>query len=489
MSLSLNGQVYGKNYIPFNTSSHTGISVQNGFEYGLGFTPNNYQNKTVHTGLPNTIQEITIPKYYYTDTDWLKNIGYGNIVDSIIGSKKTAQVLIVPHLTTYNVDTTIGEIYAKGLYLLAQYQANKNPSDDFCNTVYNALSSLGVVLPLPPDKVTQLRFFTNKFENVPLDPSKVGDLWNTVSFCRYITSDSSDESIQLYCPLDSDNYYAKGYSYIDLYIAGYHMRVNYPSNSVYLWAAPIMASNLYFTDPSCRFWTALNALPMKLVNAKTGEGATGGGTDSDSGSFTLSNFGYNFKTTANYNIIGWDAKDGDNIVGRNDTNITFYKPDDIGLSASRRIVMNASPNVYNAIGKQTDNTIGILPAGAMLNNIGMGDISTATFPSDYESNGDKHRFYPLGRYHLNKNYTYFYYSGSSATSYSTLGYPSYSYVDTYTLDGVVLLQVVYTNSGYVTNGHSGQRMWRYGYYIYVSGGVGSISYVPWWSAWFDGEYY
>lgn len=477
MSLSLNGQVYGKNYIPFNTSSHTGISVQNGFEYGLGFTPRNYQNKTVHTGLPNTIQEITIPKYYYTDTDWLKNIGYGNIVDSIIGERETAQVLIVPHLTPYNVEEIEAGLYAKGLYLLAQYQNNKNPSDDFCNTVYNALASLVMVLPLEPDKIIQLRFFDSKNNVVPLDSVRVGNLWNTVAYCRFINADSSDSPLQLYSPLDADNHYAKGYSYIDLYIAGYHMRVNYSSSSVYLWTAPAMASDGYFTDSTCRFWTALNALPMKLVDTKS------------SSTSALSNYGYNFKTTSDNHVIGWDAKAGDNIVGRNDTNITFYKPDDIGLSASRRIVMNASPNVYNAIGKQTDNTIGILPAGAMLNNIGMGDISTATFPSDYEGGKDAHRFYPLGKYQLNKNYTYFYYSGSSATSYSTLGYPGYSCVDTYTLDGVVLLQVAYTNSGYITNGHSGRRMWRYGHYIYVSGGVGSISYVPWWSGWFDGEYY
>lgn len=475
MSLALNGQVYEKKYIPFNIAFHAGIGTESGFEYGIGFTPDHYRNKTIPTGIPDTIQEITIPNYYYTNTDWLRNIGYKNIVDSIIGVGETAQVLIIPHIVPYAVDTSRVEQYSSGLYLLAQYQSNKNPSDNFCNTVYNALAMLGTILPLPPDSVTQLNFFNSKGELVPLDPTKV-DLWDTVESCKFVNADKSLSPIQFFCPLDSSNDYSKGYSYIDLYIAGYHMRINYSTNNVYIKTFPNIAVDQYFTDPSCRFWTALNALPMKLVDAKS------------SSTSVLSNYGYNFKTTSDNHVIGWDAKTGDNIVGRNDTNITFYKPDDIGLSTSRRIVMNASPNVYNAIGKQTDNTIGVLPAGAMLNNIGMGDISIATFPSDYGGGGDIHRFYPLGKYHLNKDYIYFYYSGSSATSYNTTTGTQYNYINTYTLDGVVLFQVVYYGYNY-TSGHSGRRIWRMGYYIYTKMSDGSTTYIPYWSEWNDGEYY
>lgn len=474
MGLALNGQIYEKGYMPLTLSTRSNIHTESEYEYGLGFTGDNYLKKLIPTGVPNTVQEITIPNYYYTDTDWLRNIGYVNIIDSIIGARKTAQVLIVPHIVPYAIDASKAELYSKGLYLLAQYHNAQNPRGNFYDIVYNALSNLGVVLPLPPDSVTQLNFFNSKGELVPLDSTKV-DLWNTVTSCKFVNADKSLSNLQFFCPLDSSNDYSKGYSYIDLYIAGYHMRINYSTNNVYIKTSPNIAVDQYFTDPSCRFWTALNALPMKLVDTKS------------SSTSVLSNYGYNFKTTSDNHVIGWYAKTGDNIVGRNDTNITFYKPDDIGLSASRRIVMNASPNVYNAIGKQTDNTIGILPAGAMLNNIGMGDISTATFPPDYGGGIDEHRFYPLGRYHLHKNYTYFYYSLDNTSSFYTISTPDDTYVNTYTRDGIVLYQVLYKGYDYRTN-YGGRRMWRIGYYTQTSKG-NITSYVPYWSVWFDGEYH
>lgn len=480
MSLALNGQIYDKGYIPFYTPSHTGgVSVESSFEYGLGFTADNYMKKEITVGYPNTVQEITIPNYYYTGTDWLKRIGYTNVVNSIIGDKATAQVLVVPHMVPYTVYKGMGELYAKGLYLLAQYHNAKNPSDEFYDLVYNALSSLGVALPLSPDNITRLCFFNDKGGLVPLEQSMVVSLWDTVKSCKFVNEDKSLSTLQFYSPFDFDNEYSNGHSYIDLYIAGYHMRVNYSSNNVYIGVVPNIQDDQYFTDPTCRFWTATNALPIKLIDTSV--------TNNNPSLSKPIDFGYGFKNSITGHLIGWDAKAGDEIVGKNNTDITFYREDNIGVTASRKIMMNAAPNVYNAIGKQTDNTIGTLPAGAVLNNIGFGNISTAKFPPDYESGGDKNRFYPLGRYHLHKDYTYFYYSGTNSSALASMSQPTYNYIDTYTLDGVVLLQVVYYGNGYQGTNWS-RRLWRFGYYVSTTNDAGSISYIPNWSVWFYGEY-
>lgn len=476
MGLTFNGQTYKKSFIPFMTDKSTDTSV----EYGLGFTGDNYATTTVATGSPRTIQEITIPKYYYTNTDWLRDIGYSSFIDSIIGAKKTAQVLIVPHINPRIVPDADAKKYIQGWYLLAQFYQAKNPSDDFCETVYNALAQLGTVLPIPPEYLSNLTF-RDTVSEVPIDAANVGTLWKTVKRCFLYSTDptsTNEYPVTFYVPINDPAEYNVSdnlLSYSDVYVAGYHFKVRCPLQSVYIKAQKDESIINFSLDPDYRFWLALNALPMKLVNTKTV------GDNTTSGSSTLSNFGYSFKPTANYNIIGWDAKDGDNIVGKNDSEITFTKKDSLGVSPNGKIAVNASPNIYNAVGKQTDNTIGVLPAGANLNNIGTSDITLSSFSASQSGSKADHRYYPLGKYHLLDGSEYWWHAGNDSAWVKTSGF---RFINTYTLDGVVLLQVGYSSLT-TTSYHGGAREWRYAYPTLNT----DNTYSFYWSDWMDGEYY
>lgn len=474
MGMVFNNKKYLKDYVSFYNSKE----INTAFEYGLGYTDDNLSRDIPVLGFPRTIQEITIPNYYYTNTDWLKEIGYSVFVDSIIGENRTAQVLIDNRLQFDNLNT-IDTVYPvrsliKGLYLLAQIENAQDQNGDFYDAVYADLEELGHVLPMPPSHVINLKFYDVNDKEVPVNSSNLDAGLKSVVKCTYKSEVyyNKEYLISFFTPKTKFDTYRLSRNYIDVYIANYHFRLVPSKDWIY-----IKASNTpYASYESNRYFMALDISKMKRYDYTNVSGVSVEPTSKDS----VASFGYNFHKSKTGATIRWVAEDGGDIIGKKDTLITYCSDSTIGISPTDKFFINSSPNMYNTIGKLTDNIVGILPDRAILDNIGTKNVLLKDFvsPNANDNISTDSRCFPLGTYLLKPERKYFYsqLSGILAGTYYQLS-NNFASIYTHSPDGINLIQVLYFSA----NGSGYPNQIRYGYPVKKSDG----GYIYYWTVWTD----
>lgn len=438
MGLAFNGQVYDGWYTPV----HKGDKIDCGL---------NYDPITDYRGLvsPRTIFELAAPRYYYTDTDFLRSIGLTPLVNSILGSTRNVQALIRSRDNYYNSYIDYDTI--KIFYLLAQTQFNDKLSSTDLDNIYQTLvkqSSLTTPI-ITKNGLSKLTFYDTYHNIIPVTSADYTSSANSVASCGI---SSTTDNYSMY------EYIRKGIS-DDIYIGSYHI-VIYDCNDRYYWLKTDSSS---YKDG---FWEIGYTCQFELT--------------SDKEDIILEDLGYHFKPTSGGEVltvlpgIGSLFDIAQNTNYSNNLMLSYGENDSQSLvvvdDTTKTTWLNADHNIYTKIGKLPDDTIGVLPKGADMNNVGVGSdqkyqgfigmdlryIATAT--------ADKLLF-PLGTYYLDPNAKYSDYKNFPTTSDTSAGTPIS--ITAYTLDGMTVMQEA------VWHGFATYR--RVGY----QSGLGKTTWTSW----------
>lgn len=436
LSLAFNGQVYDGWYTPV----HKGDKIDCGL---------NYDPITDYRGLvsPRTIFELAAPRYYYTDTDFLRSIGLTPLVNSILGSTRNVQVLIRSRDNyRYLPDANA----FKAFYLLAQTQFNDKLSSTDLDNIYQTLINLNTYTPIiPKDRLKELIFYDAQHNVISVTRNDYTSATNSIKSCG-ISSIADNYHI--------NEYDRKGISY-DIYIGSYHI-VIYDCQDMYYCLEKDDSSN------KDGFWEIGHSCRLELTTGKE--------------EIILEELGYHFKPDSSGKILTAESGNGSvfditQSIGYDITLRFSYGENPlqdtvIASQTGTTTWFNADPNIYTKIGKLPDDTVGVLPKGADMNNVGVGsdrndgllmglkltDITNAT--------PDKLLF-PLGTYYLDPNAKYSDYKNFPTTSDTNAGTPLS--ITAYTLDGMTVMQEA------VWRGFATYR--RVGYQT----GLGTTSWTGW----------
>lgn len=426
MGLALNGQLYEGWYTPV----YKGDKI----DCGLNYDP---ITDTTELTTPKTIFELAAPGYYYTDTDFLRSIdaGFSDLANSLVGSTRNVQVLIKSrdNYKCIDDDVYIEEVFYYW-YLLAQTQFNKDLAPSDLKTAYDKLSilanSLDPVYIIPQSKLRNLVFYDYAGAKIPLTTyalSRVGK----VRYCNVVdpSNISNDHLIH--------TYHRNGISY-DIYIGSYHIVVYKKSLGAY-----------YFSTNNITKQSNEEAIDYKFFDYSFPVTLDERPSQDDE---KLKELGYSFSADSSGKTLF--ISDGNPTIGNaNETFICYgsnsYQGDSITGSDSdiqriRTTWFNASPNIYTKIGKLPDDTIGVLPKGADMNNVGAGSdkitdlFYTGTKLTDLSASTPDKLLFPLGTYYLDPNATYADYRNFPVVSNTSGGTPIS--ITAYTLDGMTVMQ-------------------------------------------------
>lgn len=447
MGLALNGQLYEGWYTPV----YKGDKI----DCGLNYDP---ITDTAELTAPSSLFELAAPRYYYTDTDWLRSIGFAPLVNNILGSTRNAQVLII---SRDNYDCTDGDVASEDIfyywYLLAQTQFNKDLTLSDLKTAYDKLSinasSLNPVYIIPQSKLKNLVFYDYSHKEIPLTTAALSTVHN-VYYCSFVdpTNISSEYPIHVYRRI--------GVSY-DIYIGSYHVVVYRRSlrpcyfstnNTIKQANGKPIAYNFF----AYAFETTLGERPSQDDKV-------------------LKELGYNFTTDSSGNTLF--ISDGNPTTGNTTDTFICYGSNssqgeilsDSDIQNYKTTWFNADPNIYTKIGKLPDDTIGVLPKGVDMNNVGAGSdkitdlFYTGTRLTDFSASTPDNLLFPLGTYYIEPSASYSDYKNfPSQVSNCPVSITAYS------LDGKNIMQEV----DFVD--HSTTYM-RVGYAI----GLGKTTWTNW----------
>lgn len=450
MGLAFNGQVYDGWYTP--------VYKDDKIDCGLNYDPS---TDTTELTAPKTLFELATPGYYYTDTDFLRSIGLASLVDTIIGSTRNVQALIrsrdnYKYVSDLTVETLNVFYY---WYLLAQTQFNKDilPSD--LDTIYDKLhtevSHFDQPFIIPQQKLKNLVFYDYNHEEIPLTTPALSTVpKGNVEYCSWVDPNNISSKYPI------SVYEREGISY-DIYIGSYHVVVYEKILSPYYFYINDTGKEIRDAIINHNFFAL--AFSVDVTKSKT------------QGDSILEELGYNFVTSSsgtNISVSGVNPSTGD-------TNYTFIcygynsgqgkSLNDSAVQNTRTTWFNADPTIYTKIGKLPDDTIGVLPKGADMNNVGVGSDKvtdlyyTGIKITDFSASTPDKLLFPLGTYYLDPNAKYSDYKNfPSQVSNCPVSITAYS------LDGKNIMQEV----DFVD--HSTTYM-RVGYAI----GLGKTTWTNW----------
>lgn len=446
MGLAFNGQVYDGWYTP--------VYKDDKIDCGLNYDP---ITDTTELTAPKTIFDLATPGYYYTDADFLRSIGFAPLVNSIVGSTRNVQVLIRSRDNYYRY--TNGQIF-NVWYLLLQTQTNYSVSTSGLFKLYKAIIDNGDnTYIIPASKLRQLTFYDNQHNVVQDVTDSTTSLYKDVVSCSILDKSNNKEY-----PVEA--YSRSGISY-DIYIGSYHIVIysHISGDYCYFYARDSTEDS---TSLSHAFWKIGNWAP--LISRNNTSSTLWVPTAN------LTKLGYSF--SPDINGCGLDTELGvgsltDNCIllayGENslqNTVITDTTP------TSMTTWLNADPNIYTKIGKLPDDTIGVLPKGADMNNVGVGSDSAngagllmGIKLTDIANVTADKLLFPLGTYYLDPNAKYSDYKNFPATSDPSAGTPIS--ITAYTLDGMAVMQEA------VWHGFATYR--RVGY----QAGLGKTTWTSW----------
>lgn len=421
MGLSFNGQVFDGLYTPI----YKGDKIDCGFNYDP-------VSNTTELTAPKTLFELAAPRYYYTDTDFLRSIGLAPLVDSIMGTTRNVQALIRSrdNYDSYRyVDNNIFGVW----YLLLQTQINHSLSTSGLKDLYTEIINNDVdTYIIPQSKLKQLTFYDNHHNVVQDVTDSTISLYKDVDSCSILDKSNNKEY-----PVEA--YGRSGIPY-DIYIGSYHIVV-YPDISAEYRYFYTRNSNEDSSSLSHAFWEIGNWAPLieKDNTSDTSWIPTG----------ALTKLGYSF--SPDINGRGLDIKLG---LGSFDDSTIFlaygeniFQGSTINiseLSSTKTTWFNADPNIYTKIGKLPDDTKAVLPKGVDMNNVGAGSdkiirsIFTGTSLKELASATPDKLLFPLGTYYLDPKASYSDYkylpTGLNGTSYRMISITAYS------IDGINIMQ-------------------------------------------------
>lgn len=446
LGLAFNGQVYGGWYTPV----HKGDKI----DCGLNYDPISGNTELI---APKTLFEFATPGYYYTDTDFLRSIGFAPLVDNIIGSTRNVQALIRSrdNYTKY----TYGQLF-NVWYLLLQTQTNYSVSTSGLFNLYKSIIDNGnSTYIIPQSKLKQLTFYDGQHNVVRDVTDSTTSLYKDVVSCSILDKSNNKEY-----PVEA--YLRSGISY-DIYIGSYHIVVYSKVSGDYFYFYT-RDSNEDSTSLSHAFWEIGNWAPLISMDNTS--------ATSWVPTANLTKLGYSF--SSDINGCGLDTELGigsltDNCIllayGENSLQNTVITDT---TQNTRTTWFNADPNIYTKIGKLPDDTIGVLPKGADMNNVGAGSdkesgnsLYTGTSIEEMTNATADKLLFPLGTYYLDPNAKYSDYKNFPTTSDTSSGTPIS--ITAYTLDGMTVMQEA------VWRGFATYR--RAGY----QSGLGTTSWTGW----------
>ena len=388
MGLALNGQLYEGWYTPV----YKGDKI----DCGLNFNP---LDNTAELTVPSSLFELAAPRYYYTDTDWLRSIGFAPLVNNILGSTRNAQVLIISrdNYSKYTNSNIFGVWYS-----LLQTQTNHSLSTSGLGNLYKAIIDNGnSTYIIPQSKLKQLTFY-DKQHNVVQDAiDSTTSLYKDVVSCSILDKSNNNEY-----PVEA--YLRNGISY-DIYIGSYHVVVYQKVTGEYLYIYT-RNSNEDSSSLSHAFWEIGNWAP--LISRDTTSNTSWVPTAN------LTKLGYSF--SPDINGCSLDTELGIGSLTDNSCILLAYGENSLQTTAitdttqtSTTMWLNADPNIYTKIGKLPDDTIGVLPVGVDMNNVGVGSDKKydgthyiGTSIEEMTNATPDNLLFPLGTYYIEPSASY-----------------------------------------------------------------------------------
>lgn len=444
LGLALNGQVYDGWYTP--------IYKDDKIDCGLNYDP---ITDTTELTTPKKLFDFATVGYYYTDTNFLRSIGFAPLVNNIIDSTRNVQVLI--RSRDNYIKYTYGQIF-NVWYLLLQTQINHSLSTSGLGNLYKSIINNGnSTYIIPQSKLKQLTFYDGQHNVVRDVTDSTTSLYKDVVSCSILDKSNNKEY-----PVEA--YLRSGISY-DIYIGSYHIVVYSKVSGDYFYFYT-RDSNEDSTSLSHAFWEIGNWAPLI---SKNNTSDTSWVPTAD-----LTKLGYSFNPDINGCGLATELGIGsltDNCIllayGENSLQNTVITDT---TQTSTTTWLNADPNIYTKIGKLPDDTIGVLPRGSDMNNVGAGSDKKigiyigASIEERINATTDKLLF-PLGTYYLDPNSKYSDYKNFPTTSDTSSGTPIS--ITAYTLDGMTVMQEA------VWRGFATYR--RVGYQT----GLGTTSWTGW----------
>lgn len=447
MGLSFNGQVFDGLYTPI----YKGDKI----DCGLNYDP---VSNTTDLTAPKTIFELAAPRYYYTDTDFLRYIGFAPLVDSIMGTTRNVQALIRSRDNYDSYSYKNSRIFGVW-YLLLQTQINHSLSTSGLKDLYTEITSnsdSGYIIP--QSKLKQLTFYDNHHNVVQDVTDSTISLYKDVASCSILDKSNNKEY-----PIEA--YIRKGISY-DIYIGSYHIVVysNISAEHSYFYTRN---SNEDSSSLSHAFWETGNwtFLMEKDNTSDTSWIPTA----------ALTKLGYSF--SPDIDGCGLDIQLGfgsfsDNaiLLAYGENNFQGHTITTSELSGAKTTWFNADPNIYTKIGKLPDDTKAVLPKGVDMNNVGAGSdktndpIFTGTNLKELASATPDKLLFPLGTYYFDPRFIGADYGNVPAAD----GAKPIS-ITAYSLDGITIMQeIVFRHSNIVI-------FKRIGYQT----GLGKVTWLAW----------
>lgn len=466
MKFSTGGIVYEGGVVKFDTNTP--------IDCGSGYTGDELANNTVVTKIPQYVQDLLVPNYYYTDTNTLAKMGYDKYLSYFVGDgvstpKKTMPVLIsVPDNYVLYDDAATAQ-FIKNLFLLAYYnQLSTSDKSNVAtnNLIFSALADACYTLPFLPAQLKCLKFYgINNIDlsSITMTPEEAMKAATGIKSCVYKSPTTAKEY-----PLKF--YYRSGGVICDMYIGGYHMQlVTYNSIDDFASISTIYVSACNDNDFCNKFLFSLNSLPFTKVSY---------GLPAESQPYATSQYEYVFGKGSNDNTVAWKISSKDRVIGKNiaDTYIRYYKAfSDTGLAIGNGLALDFDPDIFNTVGidyPSNYSIIGTLPTGFSFNRIGAdsftsGHVSPLKYAND--DNSGNSLYLPLGVYMLDPKGTY-----PNAPTGNTITTSSLNNLIVYSSNGNTLVQEVsINNSAYPT-------MFR------VNNQTNNnISFDNFWSSWSD----
>lgn len=424
MGLAFNGQVYDGLYTPV----YKGDKI----DCGLNYDP---ITDTTELTAPKTIFGLAAPGYYYTDTDFLRSIdsGFNDLVNSLIGSTRNVQVLIKSrdNYEYTDIDVASEDIFYYW-YLLAQTQFNKDLTLSDLKTAYDKLSinanSLNPVYIIPQSKLKSLVFYDYNHKEIPFTTAALSTV-DRIYYCSLIDPNNISREYPIHV------YRRYGISY-DIYIGSYHVVV-YKK----------LLRPCYFSTNNTIKQTNDKSIDYNFL-AYAFETTLGERPSQEDK--TLKELGYNFTADSSGNTLF--ISDGNPTIGKTTETFICYginscqgeSLSDSDIQNNKTTWFNADPNIYTKIGKLPDDTIGVLPTGVDMNNVGAGSdkitdyFYTGTRLTDFSGSTPDKLLFPLGTYYVDPNAKYSSYknlpSGLSNDAVRMLSITAYS------IDGINIMQ-------------------------------------------------